>query len=74
MMRIEEIITDSNRLFIGHDVPKHYLVDPYVPDVQSVYAVALPNSQDEVVQLVKFAKQEDLTIIARGAGTGVAGA
>ena len=72
-MKIEEIITDSKRLFLGADVPEDYVVNPYAQDTPSIYGVALPISHDEVVQLVEFAKEENLTIIARGAGTGVAG-
>ena len=73
-MKIEEIITDKNRLFVGADVPETYLTDQYVSEVPPVYAVALPETHEEVVQLVKFAKEQDLVIIPRGAGTGVAGA
>lgn len=73
-MHLEEIIEDDNRLYIGDAVPEEYLTDQYVKEVPAVYAVALPKMHDEVVKLVKFAKEKDLTIIARGAGTGVAGA
>lgn len=72
-MKIDEIITDANRLFIGDDIPEDYFKDPHLKEVKPVYAVARPVSHEEVVQLVKFANEEDLTIIARGAGTGVAG-
>lgn len=73
-MKLEEIIKEDNRLFIGEDVPSEYLTDPYIQDIPDVFAVALPVSHEEVVELVKFANKEQLTIIARGAGTGVAGA
>lgn len=73
MLHLEKIITDDDRLFIKENVPKEYLMDQYVDHVHSVYGVALPITHDEVVELVRFAKQEDLIIIARGAGTGVAG-
>lgn len=74
MVRLKEIITDDKRLYIGDGVPEEYLSDQYVKEVPAVYAVALPKTHEEVVDLVKFAKDQDLTIIARGAGTGVAGA
>lgn len=74
MLHIEDIITDNERLFLSDAVPEEYLTDQYVKEVASIYAVALPVTHDEVVELVKFAEQEDLVIIARGAGTGVAGA
>ena len=72
-MELQEIIKEKSRLFIGEDVPSEYLTDPYIQEIPNVYAVALPTSHEEVVALVKFAKEEQLTIIARGAGTGVAG-
>lgn len=74
MVQLEEIITDDNRLYIGDAVPDEYLSDQYVKEVPAVYAVALPKTHDEVVELVNFAQEKELTIIARGAGTGVAGA
>src|SRR5690625_4512312 len=73
-MELQEIIKEKDRLFIGEEVPKEYLTDPYVEKIPDVYAVALPIRHEEVVELVKFAKEKQLTIIARGAGTGVAGA
>src|SRR5690625_1082005 len=73
-MELQEIIKEKDRLFIGEEVPKEYLTDPYIEKIPDVYAVALPIRHEEVVELVKFAKEKQLTIIARGAGTGVAGA
>lgn len=71
---LKNIISDSQRLFVGKDVPSEYLHDQYVGDLKPLYAVALPLTHDEVVGLVEFAIAEDLKIIVRGAGTGVAGA
>lgn len=73
MLALNEIIHDPKRLFLGAEVPSDYLEDPYVKDILPVYGVALPKTHAEVVALVQFAKQEDLIILARGAGTGVAG-
>ena len=73
-MLLKEIITDSNRIFQGEEVPEKYLFDEYVGHAKSVYGVALPKTKAEVVALVKFANQENLSIIARGAGTGLSGA
>lgn len=72
-MKIEDIIKDKNRLFVGNDVPEEYLTDQYVRDVSAVYAVALPKTHEEIVQLMKFAKEQELVVIPRGANTGVAG-
>ncbi|HLR91779.1 MAG TPA: FAD-binding oxidoreductase [Atopostipes sp.] len=72
-MELQEIIKDENRILIGEEVPEEYLIDPYIHEIPDIYGVALPTSHHEVVELVKFAKEKDLKIIARGAGTGVAG-
>lgn len=72
-MSLKEIISDSSRVYIGNEVPEEYLKDPYVRNIPDVYGVALPTSREEVVDLVRLANEKDLTIIARGAGTGVAG-
>ncbi|GEK89847.1 glycolate oxidase [Alkalibacterium putridalgicola] len=74
MLQLEEIITDTSRLFVGDAVPDLYFHDTYVKNIKPVYAVALPKTHDEVKALVQFAIEKDLVIIARGAGTGVAGA
>lgn len=73
MIHIQEIIQDKSRLFLGEDVPEAYMMDQYIQNIPKIYGVALPVNHDEVVALVKYANQEDLVIIARGAGTGVAG-
>lgn len=74
MLQLEEIIPDTSRLFVGDTVPDLYYHDTYVKNIRPVYAVALPKTHDEVKALVQFAIEKDLVIIARGAGTGVAGA
>lgn len=74
MSQLENIITDVSRLFIGEAVPDFYYHDTYVKNIKPVYAVALPKSHEEVKALVRFAIEKDLVIIARGAGSGVAGA
>jgi len=74
MTHLQEIIKDNERLFIGEEVPEDYLDDQYLTDIDPIYGVALPKTHEEIVELIQFAKEEDLKIIARGAGTGVAGA
>ena len=73
-MSLEAIIQDENRLFIGDRIGDEYRHDPFGMEVASVYAVALPTTQDEVVKLVNYAIEMDLKIIVRGANTGVSGA
>lgn len=72
-MKLEEIITDEDRLFMQEAIPDKYKEDAYVADIAESFAVALPKTQEEVKQLVNYAIENDLKIIARGAGTGVAG-
>lgn len=74
MTTLDSIITDSTRLFIGNAVPETYYKDTYVKNIKPVHAVALPVTHEEVQALVQFAIEKDLKILARGAGTGVAGA
>lgn len=72
-MQLRDIIQDKDRLFIENEVPEAYTTDYSYKNVAKVYAVALPETAQEVVELVKYAKDQGLSIIARGAGTGVAG-
>ncbi|MFO8069994.1 MAG: FAD-binding oxidoreductase [Alkalibacterium sp.] len=74
MLHLEEIISNSERLFVGRDIPEYYYRDTYVKNIKPVYAVALPKTHEEVKALVQFAIEKDLVMLARGAGTGVAGA
>ncbi|RDW15442.1 FAD-binding oxidoreductase [Oceanobacillus chungangensis] len=73
-MSIETIIGDPVRLLLGDKISDAYKQDIYVPKVADVHAVALAKTTDEVRKLVNYAIEQDLKIIARGAGTGVAGA
>ena len=41
-MYIKNIITDQKRLFLRENVPKEYLIDPYLGNPKPVYALALP--------------------------------
>lgn len=71
---LQEIIPDKERLFIGADIPEEYRYDEYVGESGKLYGVALPQSKEEIIRLVQFAKEENIPIIARGAGTGLSGA
>ncbi|AXI10292.1 FAD-binding oxidoreductase [Oceanobacillus zhaokaii] len=73
-MSLQTIINDSERLLLGEQISDVYKKDAYVTDVVDVQAVALVKTTDEVRKLVNYAIEQDLKIIARGAGTGVAGA
>lgn len=71
---LENIILDKSRIFQGDSIPKHYLEDDYVGKANSVFAVCLPKTHEEVKALVTYANESNLSIIARGAGTGLSGA
>lgn len=73
-MSLNQIITDPSRLFSGENVPETYLFDEFAGRSKGVYGVALPKTKKEIIALVKFANKEDLSIIVRGAGTGLSGA
>lgn len=72
MKSIEDIIKDPTRLFVGKDVPEIYLNDPYLGKAKPLFGVSLPITHNEVVALMQYAKKHQLTVIARGAATGVA--
>lgn len=73
-MKLHEIIKDESRILTGEQVSDHYLLDEYVGRSESVHAVVLPLTHEEVVESVKYAIAHDLKIIAKGAGTGLSGA
>ena len=51
-----------------------YGFDSSIVDEGLPHAVAWPKNAEDVVKIVKYAAQQDLKIIPRGAGTGMAGA
>lgn len=73
-MRLEDIIQDRDRLFLKHEIPDTYTNDLIYKEVMSPKAVAQPTTTEEVIDLVKYANQNNFSIIVRGSGTGVTGA
>lgn len=71
---LESIISDKDRLLIGSSITSDYFLDDFVKDTDKIYAVTLPKTKEEIIQLVKFAEKRKLPIITRGAGTGLSGA
>ncbi len=51
-----------------------YSFDASIADAAVPYAVAWPKNTDEVVKIIKYADENNLSIIPRGAGTGMSGA
>lgn len=55
-------------------IPESYLVDAVTGRKGSAYGLVFPLTTEDVVTLVVYAKMADLSLIARGAGTGLTGA
>lgn len=70
---MHHLIKDTNRVFIGDQIPEKYLIDNNVKNVNRPKAVFLPLNEDEVVEIVKYAHTNDIKMICRGAGTGAVG-
>lgn len=73
-MNIKEIINDNKRVFIGEEVPNQYQEYLFVSDVPKIYGVVLPKSKEEIINVVKYANDNNIVMIVRGASTSVAGA
>lgn len=71
---LENIISDKDRLLTGSSITSSYFSDGFVKETDKIYAVALPKTKEEIIQLVKYAEKRKLPIITRGAGTGLSGA
>lgn len=72
-MLLNQIIKEEKRRLTGTDIPREYLSAKQKEDAPKIHALVFPISHEEVVELVNYAKEKDLKIIARGAGTGVTG-
>lgn len=73
-MTIQSVIKDSTRVYFGENMPERYLKDAYLGYTTNIFAVVLPKTKEEIIQLVCYANQEDLAIIVRGGATGLTGA
>lgn len=72
--RLAEIVGEQNCLTSLEDRIV-YAFDARAPaEDQLPLVVVLPSSTEEVSQIVKFANQERIPVVARGSGTGLAGA
>lgn len=73
MKRLIEIC-GKERVTAPELIPQEYLVDSVTGRQGEAYALVFPLSTEEVVELVVYAQLADLSIIPRGAGTGLTGA
>lgn len=67
-------ICEETRVIKSEEIPKSYLVDLVTGQEGSAHALVFPTSTQEVKELMVYAKNHDLSVIARGAGTGLTGA
>ncbi len=70
MDNIRDIINDDSRVFLNDDVPKEYVNNGDL----KIFGVVFAHSEEEIIKLMKYADDNDLVEIVRGANTGVAGA
>lgn len=73
MKRLIEIC-GSQRVIGPEKIPEVYLEDSVTGRRGEAYGLVFPLTREEVVELVVYAQLADLSIIARGAGTGLTGA
>lgn len=71
---MKNIIKDTERLILGKDIKDEYVADIYVREIAKPLAIAKPITEDEVVNLVKYANENNIVMIVRGAATGAVGA
>lgn len=71
-MSLAEIIKDPERVLIGENIPEDLLKDELGNDIRFA-GVVYPTSSEEVVNIVHYAREENLSIIPQGANSGVAG-
>ena len=72
LQELENIVGKGNALSSADDLLV-YECDAYVAAKQKPQVVAFPTSAQQVSELVKFANRNNLTVVPRGAGTGLAG-
>lgn len=71
---MKQLIKDNNRVFIGNQIPSEYTTSPYLKNIKNPYAVFKPINEEEIVNIVKYAYNNDIPIIPIGAKTGAVGA
>ena len=69
---LQKIVGNSGVLF-GDAELMVYECDAYVAARQKPQAVAFPTTTEQVSQVVKWANKHNLTVVPRGAGTGLSG-
>ncbi len=68
-----QALIDSERVLSGPAAQRGYDCDAYTVDKSKPTCVVLPESTDEVAQIVRWCNQNKVPFTARGAGTGLSG-
>ncbi|XJS11623.1 FAD-binding oxidoreductase [Aerococcaceae bacterium WGS1372] len=72
-MSLDSIIKDPLRLLSGSEIPEFYKRS-HQNELLDVHAVAYPTNRSEVVALVRYANEKELSIVTYGANTGLSDA
>lgn len=72
-MNLDDIIKDPERLWTKSTTIENNLVDT-TEDLSKIVGIVFPINTDEVVALMVYAKEHNLSVIARGANSGLTGA
>lgn len=72
-MNLDDIINDPERLWTKSTIVESNLVNT-AEDLSKVVGIVFPINTGEVVELMAYAKERSLSVIARGADSGLTGA
>ncbi len=72
-MKLENIVKESDRLLVGDQIPDKYRSN-YRKDAVELTAVVYPKTTQEVVNVMKYSKAEQVPVITMGANTTLADA
>lgn len=71
-MTLKEIIQDDDRLLTGDTIPAEYTLDE-AGNTIPIAGVVYPVNKEEIIQIIHYAKEHNLSLIPQGANSGVAG-
>lgn len=70
-MSLVDVISPS-RVLTGENLPEQFKTDE-IGNKINIHGIAYPESTEEVVSLMKYAKEQELCVIPQGANSGLAG-
>lgn len=71
---IKGLINDNERVFIGEEISEDYSHDELGSEKHMPDIVVKAMSRDEIVEIMKYANNNNIPVTVRGAGTGLVGA